>query len=199
MAILAYRRPVFQKAMRIITAITNAFPASVTTSFNHNYITGMIVRLNIPMGYGMQQANQLYGPIIVTGNTTFTIDIDTISMDPFVYQINVGTTDGSGSASGTISGTNNLIGLGQLFNVGALQLSVVSGNGALYTTSSASGTMNLSTGSFTLSGCPINTVIYWTPIAYPNNFQYANVTPIGEISATLLAATRNALPYPANS
>lgn len=83
MAILAQRSPVFQRAMRIIQSITNAYPAVVTTTFNHNYISGMIVRLNVPAGYGMVQANQLYGPIVVTGDTTFTIDVDTIYFDPF--------------------------------------------------------------------------------------------------------------------
>jgi len=84
MARLAYKFPIFQKAMRIISGITNAVPASVTTTFNHQYITGMIVRLNIPEGFGMVQANQLYGPIIVTSPTTFTITIDTTKFDAFV-------------------------------------------------------------------------------------------------------------------
>lgn len=84
MAILAVARPTFQPAMRIISSITNAYPAVVTTSFAHQYATGMIVRLNIPEGFGMQQANQLYSPITVTGSTTFTMDIDTSSFDPYV-------------------------------------------------------------------------------------------------------------------
>lgn len=75
--------PTFQPAMRTISAITNAFPASVTTSIAHDYRDGMIVRLNIPIGYGMQQADQKYAPIEVTGNTTFTIDIDTTNYDVF--------------------------------------------------------------------------------------------------------------------
>lgn len=83
MAILAVVRPTFQPAMRVVSSITNAFPALVTTTFKHQYGTGMIVRLDIPQGYGMMQANQLYGPIVVTGDTTFTIDIDTTQMDPF--------------------------------------------------------------------------------------------------------------------
>lgn len=83
MAILAQQYPVFQRAMRIVSGITNAFPAAVTTTFNHQYQTGMIVRLLVPDGYGMVQANQLYAPIIVTGNTTFTIDIDTTNFDVF--------------------------------------------------------------------------------------------------------------------
>lgn len=83
MTILAYQYPVFQPAMRIITNITNANPAVVTTSFNHNYITGLIVRLDIPPGFGMQQANQLQGLITVLSDTTFAITIDTTLFDVF--------------------------------------------------------------------------------------------------------------------
>ena len=83
MPTLAQTRPVFQPAMRIISAITNAFPAAVTTTFAHQYVTGTIIRLDIPKGYGMVQANQLFGPITVTGDTTFTIPIDTTHFDAF--------------------------------------------------------------------------------------------------------------------
>ncbi len=83
MAILAYPYPTFQPSMRIIAAITNAFPASVTTTFAHQYVTGTIVRLDIPTGFGMVQANQLFGPIEVTSPTTFTIALDTTTFDVF--------------------------------------------------------------------------------------------------------------------
>ena len=76
--------PIFQPAMRLITAITQANPAVVTTSFDHDYITGTVVRLNIPPACGMQQANQLTGAISVISPTTFSIDIDTTQFAPFV-------------------------------------------------------------------------------------------------------------------
>jgi hypothetical protein len=120
MPILAYPFPVYQPALRIISDITNSNPAIVTTSFNHQYINGAIVRLNIPLGFGMVQANQLYGPIIVTGNTTFTIDIDTTFFDPFMV-----------------------------------------------------------------------------PESYPNSYQSAQCTPVGEINETLKSAVQNVLPYSA--
>jgi hypothetical protein len=69
--------------MRIIAAITNSNPAIVTTTIDHLYLTGIIVRLDIFKGNGMPQANQQVGAIIVTGSTTFTIDIDTTQYDPF--------------------------------------------------------------------------------------------------------------------
>lgn len=82
--------PTFQRAMRNILSITQAFPALVTTTFdginpgNHQYSTGLIVRLKIPHGFGMDLANQLEGPITVINDTQFTIPIDTASMDAFV-------------------------------------------------------------------------------------------------------------------
>jgi len=83
MAILAYPYPVFQPSMRIISAITTSNPAVVTTTFDHQYITGTIIRLDIPPLFGMQQVNQQFGPIIVTSPTTFSIAIDTTHYDPF--------------------------------------------------------------------------------------------------------------------
>lgn len=75
--------PIFQPAMRLITAITNATVATVTTSFAHQYITGLQVRLDIPIACGMQQANGLVGSIIVVSPSMFTIGIDTTLFDPF--------------------------------------------------------------------------------------------------------------------
>lgn len=80
----AVQNPTFQRAMRLISAITNSNPATVTTSFDHDYGTGDIVRLNIPRWFGMTQANKLVGTITVTGSDTFTIDIDTTKFDTFV-------------------------------------------------------------------------------------------------------------------
>jgi hypothetical protein len=83
MAILAIPFPTFQPSMRIISAITNGNPAQVTTTFAHQFITGTIVRLDIPLGFGMQQANQAFGPIFVTSTTTFDIPVDTTLYDVF--------------------------------------------------------------------------------------------------------------------
>lgn len=83
MPILATRYPVYQPAMRIISSITNTNPAVVTTTFNHQYETGLIVRINIMPGYGMSELNQQYGPIIVLSDTTFSIDINTTNMSAF--------------------------------------------------------------------------------------------------------------------
>jgi hypothetical protein len=79
----AVQNPIFQPAMRIITAITQANPAQVTTSFAHQYITGLQMRLDIPIACGMQQADQFVGPIVVNSPTTFLIALDTTTFEPF--------------------------------------------------------------------------------------------------------------------
>ncbi len=84
MSIQAQQFPTYQPAMRIIEAITQAEKALVTTTFDHQYITGTIVRLYVPQMYGMVQANHLEGEITVTAPTQFTITIDTTKFDAFV-------------------------------------------------------------------------------------------------------------------
>jgi len=120
MAKVAQQYPVFQPAMRPISAITSSLLVMITTSINHNYVTGEIVRIVLPLGFGMQQMNQVYGPITVTGLTTFTMPVDSTTFDPF-----------------------------------------------------------------------------HVPSQYPQNQQYAQVIPIGELSGQLNAAYQNVLPYKA--
>lgn len=75
--------PEFQPAYRLITAITNGFPASVTTSFAHNFVTGIIVRLDLTQATGMYPVNQQIFPVTVTSPTTFTIPLDTRNLGAF--------------------------------------------------------------------------------------------------------------------
>lgn len=77
--------PVYRPQLMVVTAITQASPAVVTTNINHNYLTGTIVRLWIPLEAGMQQlANQEQLIITVLSPTTFSIPVDTTWFDPFV-------------------------------------------------------------------------------------------------------------------
>lgn len=80
----AKQNPTFQPARRIISAISSAVVPTVTTTTNHDYITGEIVRFIIPEGYGMTALNEKLATITVTGNTTFTFNIDTTNFDPFI-------------------------------------------------------------------------------------------------------------------
>lgn len=79
----AVQFPAFQPAMRIITAISQSNPAVVTTSFAHQYITGTIVRLDIPQIDGMQQISGITLPITVTGLSTFSVPVDSTQYQAF--------------------------------------------------------------------------------------------------------------------
>lgn len=118
MAILAQRFPVFKPSMRVVTNITNGFPAVVTTSFDHGYGDGLIIRIVMPLGYGMQEINGLFGSIVVTGATTYEISIDTTYFSAFS-----------------------------------------------------------------------------SPVTSPENYQYCQCIPIGEVNSTLYQATENQLPF----
>ena len=83
-ALIVQAYPTFQPAVRIISAITNDFPALVTTTFapgqvnsGNQYESGIRIRLEIPRQYGMYEADQLFGQITVVDSNNFTIDIDT--------------------------------------------------------------------------------------------------------------------------
>jgi len=79
----AYQDPQFQPSMRLISSITKAFPAVVTTTFDHDYVSGTIVRFSLPACVGMFQLDKRTAIITVTGTDTFTIDIDTTNFDTF--------------------------------------------------------------------------------------------------------------------
>lgn len=89
MSILTPLLPTYQPQMMAVIGITNANPAVVTTSFdgvnpgNHNYINGLIVRIDMPPGFGMQEINQQFSDIIVLSSATFALNIDTTLYSAF--------------------------------------------------------------------------------------------------------------------
>ena len=80
----SFVNPVYKPAMRVIAGITQAPQATVTTTVNHGYIVGTIVRIDIVPTGGMEQINQQTGTILtVPSPTTFTININTTLYDAF--------------------------------------------------------------------------------------------------------------------
>jgi len=71
--------PTYQPAMRLISSISKAVLAEIKTTFDHDFVSGTIVRIHMPRTdvYGMPQIDKLSGAITVTGTDTFTMDIDT--------------------------------------------------------------------------------------------------------------------------
>lgn len=80
-----------------ISDISKANPGVVTTSSNHNLTTGQVVRLNVPLNYGMVELNKLQCSVTVLSNTTFSIqytqvpynqDVDTRTYSTFTVPSN---------------------------------------------------------------------------------------------------------------
>lgn len=70
---------------KLITSVTNAVNAEVTTTEDHGYSSGDVVRVFVPKAYGMELYNQ--ANITVTSDTTFTTNLDTSNQLPFVQPV----------------------------------------------------------------------------------------------------------------
>ena len=68
---------------QVISTITRANPAVVTTVANHGYSSGLIVQLFIPKVNGMQQLNQTTALITVLSSNSFSIPVNSTNFDSF--------------------------------------------------------------------------------------------------------------------
>lgn len=73
----------FVPKRRLLSNVTNALRAIVTTTEDHGYETGQIVRLIVPLAYGMH-LNYVQTQIVVLSPTTFETDVNTSNQLPFV-------------------------------------------------------------------------------------------------------------------
>lgn len=85
-----YLPPVIQIPSALeITNITQSLPMVITVMIDNSttqantYIVGMAVRLFVPRTYGMYQANNLVGTITAISGSTFTLNLDSTTFDPF--------------------------------------------------------------------------------------------------------------------
>lgn len=75
--------PTYRPQRMFISSVTRGEITTITTSEDHNYITGLIVRLFFPRLTNIQQLNGTIHEITVTGDTTFTIPVDSNNYDAF--------------------------------------------------------------------------------------------------------------------
>lgn len=76
----------FVPKRRLLSNVSNALRATVTTIEEHGYETGQIVRLIVPLAYGMH-LNYVQAQIEVLSPTTFETDVNTSNQLPFVEPI----------------------------------------------------------------------------------------------------------------
>lgn len=75
----------FEPQHCLVSNVSNAVNALVTTTTNHGYYTGMTVRVFVPVTYGMYLYAQT--SIVVTGVNTFLTTLNTTNLDPFVVPV----------------------------------------------------------------------------------------------------------------
>lgn len=78
--------PIFIPTMQIVTNVTNAQQAVVTTANPHGYATGDVIQLFVPNDYGMS-IYYVETKITITGLNTFTTTLDTFFSDVFVIPV----------------------------------------------------------------------------------------------------------------
>ena len=71
--------------LQYITNITQAAPAVVTFSADHNFTVGEWISFRIPPPNGMIQLNNQKARIISLTPTTVTIAVDSLHFYPFIY------------------------------------------------------------------------------------------------------------------
>ena len=74
----------FQPRRRLISAVTNAAQAVVTTTEDHGYSVAQVVRLLVPEIYGMTVEYAKATVVAVPADDQFTVDLDTSALSAFV-------------------------------------------------------------------------------------------------------------------
>ena len=77
----------FEPDRKVVTAITNANPAVVTAGV-HAYTTADIVRINVPIEYGMRFPPDELTITVINANS-FSVNTDTTFLDAFVIPVAV--------------------------------------------------------------------------------------------------------------
>lgn len=112
-----------------ITAITQSSPMVISVqidnpaSQDNTYIVGMAVRLFVPITYGMFQANNLVGTIIMVNGSQFTLNLDSSHFDQFVIPSGINneqpaTISPNGSRNYQYSNTSRPVPFQSLNNIG---------------------------------------------------------------------------------
>lgn len=85
--------PMYYPRRRWITRITQAAQAVITTSVNHDFHVGELVRFIVPAAFGMTQMDNLTGTVVArnivptTGNNTITVNIDSSAFTAFAFPL----------------------------------------------------------------------------------------------------------------
>jgi len=69
---------------RLLLSVTNAQTPTLTTSEDHEYNVGDIIRINVPLSYGIQIQYEVATILSIPSSTTMVVDFDTSRLNAFV-------------------------------------------------------------------------------------------------------------------
>jgi hypothetical protein len=73
-----------------ISAIMLGFLTTVTTTINHDYCIGQLVRLLIPNGFGSRQLNEMLGFVTsIPAQNQVVLDLNSSNADPFITNVSI--------------------------------------------------------------------------------------------------------------
>ena len=79
--------PIFYPRWRFIANITQAASAVITTTVQHGYTVGQVVRFAIPAVFDMTQLDGLQGTVTAVTASTFTVDVDSTAFTAFSFAL----------------------------------------------------------------------------------------------------------------
>lgn len=89
---LPIEKQFYQPSQYFISAITLGYVTTITTTVNHNYSVGQLVRLLIPNGFGSRQLNEMLGYVIsIPALNQVTLDMNSSYADPFIVNSKINT------------------------------------------------------------------------------------------------------------
>lgn len=166
----------------VATAISNANPGVVTTAVNHGYSNGLYVRLVIPQGFGMSQANGNVYLITVLSPTTFSLNADTSNFDPYLGPSEI-VTNIMQSNPCVVTVLANRFKINQYVFIQGVSGMVEVNNKAYVITNVEGNNITLNLNSSTFTPYAFGGVVSATEVS--------QVIPVGEVSNTLLNAEIN--------
>lgn len=79
--------PIYYPRRRYIANITQAASAVVTTTVDHGFTVGQLVRFHVPAECDMTQIDELVGTVTATTANTITVDIDSSGFSAFAFAL----------------------------------------------------------------------------------------------------------------
>lgn len=108
----------YQPSRFVISGITRGINTLVTTSVDHNYVIGQVIRLIIAPVYGSYQLNESQGYVIsIPTSNSVVVSINSVNASPFISNPYTATITGATNASSCILTANNSFGPNTLLTI----------------------------------------------------------------------------------